>query len=143
MDYRLQRRFFFRICRVSAFVIALATSLTAAPAPAAEDSLTVGKPVIGKNADGSLEVFAVNADGELRHRRQKESNGDWSPWSHLGTGFLPGIAVARDAGGRMEVFAVNRTNQTLWRLRQRATNSADWSEWINLGGAIQAPVTIG
>lgn len=143
MDYRVQRRYFFRICRAFALVVVLATHLAAAPAPTTEDPSPVGKPVIGKNADGSLEVFAVNAQGELRHRWQKESNGDWSSWSHLGAGFLPGIAVANDAAGRMEVFAVNGTNQTLWRIRQRTTNSLDWSGWVNLGGAIRPPVAVG
>lgn len=118
--------------------------LMAAPAPNAEDNELVGKPVIGKNANGVLEVFEINAAGELRHRWQKESDGDWSSWSVLGDGFLPGLTVANDATGRMEVFVVNRTNKMLQCIRQRAANNLDWSNWKNLGGgAICPPVAVG
>lgn len=43
----------------------------------------------------------------------------------------------------MEVFAVNRTNQALWCIKQRTTNSIDWSDWMNLGGAVQPQVAVG
>src|SRR5689334_18748555 len=55
-----------------------------------------GKPVVGRNADGQLEVFAVGHDGLLRHRRQNPANGDWSAWLSLGGSVLPGIAVANN-----------------------------------------------
>ena len=49
----------------------------------AEEYPWTGQPVVGRNADGHLEVFRVDADGELRHRWQKFSNGSWSAWSSL------------------------------------------------------------
>jgi ligand-binding sensor domain-containing protein/signal transduction histidine kinase len=133
---------FFRVCGAAAFIaLASITHIPAASPP--PDASLVGKPVIGRNADGVLEVFVVNAAGELRHRWQKESNGDWSPWSRLGTGLLPGIAVATDKAGRMEVFAVDRQSQTLRYITQRTTNSLEWSEWMDLGGAIRPPIAVG
>jgi ligand-binding sensor domain-containing protein/signal transduction histidine kinase len=102
-----------------------------------------GPLAIGQNADGRLEIFRINAAGELRHRWQKELNGDWSQWSTLGGTFCRGIAVANDADGSLEVFAVERATQELKRIHQTAPNSPEWSEWTNLGGNCRAPVGVG
>jgi len=102
-----------------------------------------GPLMIGQNADGRLEIFRINAAGELRHRWQKEANGDWSQWSTLGGTFFRGIAVANDADGSLEVFAVDRATQELKHIRQTAPNSPEWSEWANLGGNCRAPVGVG
>jgi Histidine kinase-, DNA gyrase B-, and HSP90-like ATPase len=99
--------------------------------------------VLGKNADGYLEVFKVEADGALLHRWQKRASGDWSSWASLGGAVLPGIAVVTNADGRMEVFGVERASQTLGHVRQAGPNSVEWSGWKELGGAIQPPVTVG
>ncbi|MDB6021680.1 MAG: Two component regulator, sensor protein [Pedosphaera sp.] len=109
-------------------------------AAGAEAGSLIGAPVLGKNADGQLEVFKIEQDGQLHHRWQKPSNGDWSAWSSLGGSVWPGIAVATNADGQMEVFAVNRTNDSLMRIRQQSPNSHNWSEWKNLGGELQPPV---
>src|SRR3954469_12693572 len=109
---------------------------------AAENDPLAGKPVVGKNADGQLEVFKIDADGELRHRWQKESNGDWSSWSSLGGSLLPGMAIATNTSGQMQIFAVDRTNQTLRYIRQKSPNSRDWSEWTNHDGAIRPPLSV-
>ena len=139
-----KRHLFWIYGRVAPLAVGLCLRFIAdTTASAAEVDSLAGKPVVGKNADGVLEVFEVDARGELRHRWQKKSNGDWSSWSSLGTGFFPGLAVADDAAGRMDVFAVDRTNQTLECIQQRATNSLDWSDWTNLGGAIRPPVAVG
>ena len=79
--------------------------LLAGVADANEDAL-VGAPVAARNADGHLEVFKVDADGQVRHRWQKLSNGDWSAWSSLGGSFAPGIAVVSNAAAQLEIFAV-------------------------------------
>jgi hypothetical protein len=67
--------------------------LYSAAVRATENDSLIGKPVIGRNADGHLEVFKVDEDGELRHRWQKLSNGDWSAWSSLGGKFLPSRVI--------------------------------------------------
>src|SRR3954471_20655872 len=100
-----------------------------------------GKPVVGRNANGQLEVFMVGRDGVLRHRRQNPSDGDWSPWLSLGGDVLPGIAVANDTVGEMQIFAVDRAAGTLWKIGQEGPNSGIWSAWTNFGGSLRAPVT--
>jgi len=106
-------------------------------------SVGPGPLVVGQNADGRLEIFRINAAGELRHRWQKESNGDWSQWSTLGGTFFRGIAVANDTDGSLEVFAVDRATQELKHIRQTGANSPEWSDWANLGGSCRAPVSVG
>ncbi|HXT13608.1 MAG TPA: two-component regulator propeller domain-containing protein [Candidatus Angelobacter sp.] len=118
--------------------------LVAAEAPeSAGSSSLAGQPVLGRNANGVLEVFQVAADGQLRHRWQKPSNGDWSSWSTLGSGVSPGIAIANFADGRMAVFAEDSSNHTLRYICQRETNSLNWSDWTDLGGKIRAPLAAG
>jgi ligand-binding sensor domain-containing protein/signal transduction histidine kinase len=102
-----------------------------------------GPLVVGQNADGRLEIFRINAAGELRHRWQKDLNGDWSQWSILGGTFFRAIAVANDADSSLEVFAVDRATQELKHIRQTAPNSPGWSDWENLGGNCRAPVSVG
>jgi ligand-binding sensor domain-containing protein/signal transduction histidine kinase len=102
-----------------------------------------GKPVVGRNANGLLEIFEVDQRGELRHRWQKPASGDWSAWSTLGKSALPGIAVATNAAGAIHVFALDATNHTLKCLQQRSPNGLDWPDWTNLGGNFRPPVAAG
>jgi ligand-binding sensor domain-containing protein/signal transduction histidine kinase len=113
------------------------------PGVRADNEVQPGQPVVGRNADGRLEVFKIDADGELRHRWQKEANGDWSPWSGLGGSFFPGMALITNTNGEMQIFAVDRVGKALQCVRQKAPNSHDWSGWTNLGGAIQPPIAAG
>jgi ligand-binding sensor domain-containing protein/signal transduction histidine kinase len=120
-----------------------AADLPSTADPAAAQLTLVGKPVVGKNADGRLEVFKVDTDGEVRHRWQKASNGDWSSWSGLGGSFLPGIALATNSEGQLEVFALDQASHALWHAHQLAANSTDWSSWSSLGGSLRPPVALG
>jgi ligand-binding sensor domain-containing protein/signal transduction histidine kinase len=104
-------------------------------------SLT-GRPVVARNVDGQLELFEVDAAGEVRQRWQKRSSGDWSAWSGLGGSFLPGMAVADGADGRLQIFAVDRTTHALMCLCQCATNAVDWSGWLDLGGDVLPPLSV-
>jgi len=118
---------------------ALATALDGA----AEENPLVGKPVVGRNADGQLEIFKINEAGELMHRWQKQSTGDWSSWGSLGGSVLPGICVVNNAEGQMEVFAVERLSHSLAYTRQETTNGLDWSGWTSLGGTVNPPLAAG
>ncbi len=42
----------------------------------------------------------------------------------------------------MMVFGVDSSNHTLKYIFQRETNSVNWSDWMELGGAIRAPLTV-
>lgn len=98
---------------------------------------------VAKNADGQLEVFNVDQHGELRHRWQKPSTGDWSAWSSLGGSVLPDIAVANEADGRIEVFAIDNASQSLEFIEQQGPKARDWSGWRSLGGRLELPLAVG
>jgi ligand-binding sensor domain-containing protein/signal transduction histidine kinase len=112
-----------------------------ARAGAPEDSLA-GKPVVGQNANGELEVFKVDAAGQVRYRWRKPSNGDWSPWATLGGTFYPGMAVSRDTNGQLSVFAVERTTHALQYAHQTTSNGPVWTRWTSLGGEIRPALTV-
>ena len=74
-----------------------------------------GTPVLASNADGRLQVFAVNAGGGLSSRWQT-GNGDWVDWEDFeGTDLLDPCNALLDSSGRIEVIAATRTGLTLWR----------------------------
>lgn len=103
--------------------------------------MPASRPFVGRNAVGQLEVFSVDEHGELRHRWQKPSSGDWSAWSSLGGPVLPAVAVANDAAGRMEVFAIDRASHSLEVIEE--DNGHGWSEWRSLGGNVELPLAVG
>jgi ligand-binding sensor domain-containing protein/signal transduction histidine kinase len=108
----------------------------------ANESL-LGKPAVGKNADGHLEVFKVGGSGELLHRWQKLADGNWSSWCSLGGNLVPGLALTTNGDGTLEVFGVDRDSGALCLIRQAAPNSSEWSEWANMGGTLRPPVAVG
>lgn len=97
---------------------------------------------VALNADGRLELFQIDFDGEARHRWQRERNCDWSPWATLGGSFLPGVAVGLDAAGKLEVFAVDQEHQ-LECIRQTSPGGHEWSKWNDLGGILAPGVAVG
>ena len=113
---------------------------------ALKGELSGGAPVVGRNADGRLEVFA-EAPGttgpELAHIWQDPASATgWSGWGSLGTPpaqFLGSPAVGSNADGRLEAFARVGLMSTggLWHIWQTAPNNG-WSTWDNLGGGIGA-----
>jgi ligand-binding sensor domain-containing protein/signal transduction histidine kinase len=87
-------------------------------------------------------LFQIDFGGEVRHRWQRERNGDWSPWSTLRGSFLAGVAASLDADGQLEVFAVDQA-LNLNCIRQIARDGHEESKWNNLGGAVYPPVVTG
>jgi photosystem II stability/assembly factor-like uncharacterized protein len=90
--------------------------------------------LVGTNADGRLEVFAVSTGpGELEHIWQNTPGGGWSSWSSLGTlpgGFPVQLTIGRNADGRLELFNVGGGG--LWHNWQ-TTPGAGWAGWSSLG----------
>jgi len=79
-----------------------------------------GKPVIGRNADGRLDVFA-NAPGMLHHIWQTAPNNGWSqlykePAKHRAS------AIINNLDGRLELFAIT-PDGTLWHTWQTSANN--------------------
>lgn len=122
----------------------LNTKTFAAHSAAKDDPFSFSNLAVGTNADGRLEIFQVDRNGDLRHRWQGKSPHEWSSWSTLGTGFFPGVTVASDAHGRLMVFAVYRTSKVVRCDAQQEANSTAWSNWLELAGpAVQPPLAAG
>lgn len=89
---------------------------------------------VGKNLDGRLEVFGIGPDGATLDNRFQKADGTWSAWNEGQTGaFGPGGAatvpsVARNKDGRLEVFALDRGNNSIAHRWQTAANSG-WGPW--------------
>jgi ligand-binding sensor domain-containing protein/signal transduction histidine kinase len=128
--------------RFMAVLVGALAFLQAACAKTQADKF-IPQPVVGRNADGLLEVFKTDHDGELRHRWQKESDGDWSSWSSLGGSFQPGMTVANDVEERQVLFAIDRETGALQINTQKSRNSHDWSGWRDLEGELIPPVAVG
>lgn len=72
-----------------------------------------GKGWVGRDRDGRLEAFVVAPDGNVSDFFQRRPNGSFSGPSRLSGGPFTGTpAVAPNADGRLEIFALNaNTNQ--------------------------------
>jgi hypothetical protein len=99
----------------------------------------LGMPVVARNRDGRLEVFARSIGNNLTHLWQTEPNANaWSAWEDLGGGTLVGDpGVGSNADGRLEVF-VRATDGAVWHLWQTATVNITWSTWSRLGDPLAA-----
>jgi hypothetical protein len=70
-------------------------------------------------------------DNALWHMWQATAGGSFSPWNSLGGGLASAPAVARNADGRLEVFA-RGTDNGLWHMWQVAPGGS-FSPWNSLG----------
>jgi len=95
----------------------------------------IGRPLVQRNQDGRLEVFAIGLGGVL-NTCQLFSIGDWrDTWLSKGRPAanvrVNAHAVGRNADGRLEIFAIG-DDLALWQKWQVAPNDG-WSEWRTLG----------
>ena len=91
-------------------------------------------PVVARNQDGRLEVFARGTDNALWHIWQVAPNSTWSGWASLGGVMASKVVVDNNKDGRLEVF-VRGDDNALWHIWQTAPNNG-WSGWSSLGGII-------
>ncbi len=138
MSRAWHRRPRWNACYCQLFLVAALLSVVF-PSGAATGGTGLGQPVVGRNADGRLDVFKVDADGQLRVRWRK-TTGDWSSWIPLGGSCCPGIAVTTNADGQLLIFAVDQATQTLKYTEQQTPDTLGWSAWVNLGGHVRPPV---
>jgi hypothetical protein len=109
-------------------------------APRPDPGGNVAGPVAaGRSGDGRVEVFVIALNGSMWNIRQTRANGGWSGWNDLGSagggGFEDRPAVARNADGRLELFAKG-TDGVLWRRRQlQVSPTTGWSDWVSEGAA--------
>jgi hypothetical protein len=98
--------------------------------------------IVGKNADGRLEIFAVGENKALWQKWQVAPNNGWSAWRNLGTpdrdiSLTDQFTVGSNQDGRQEVFAVGDDGD-IWQIWQTGPNGG-WSTWGKLG---QPPVGV-
>jgi len=127
--------------RIIIFGLLVLAQIGASNSFSAENGHPAG-PLVGKNADGRLELFSINELGELRHRWQKRAAGDWSSWSSLGRELQPGFALNNATEGRQVLFALDRADGSMKWIHQVTTNSLEWSEWSDLGGSFRPPLAV-
>ncbi len=92
------------------------------------------RPSVARNADGRLEVFALDSVGALWHTWQTSPGDGWFHWPPLGRplgGASKGLAVTQNADRRLEVFTIGNDG-AVWHIWQVAANSS-WSRWASLG----------
>jgi astacin len=102
-----------------------------------------GDPVVGRDADGMLEVFFVGNDSsqQIYYARQTSSS------SHTLDMFVPlggygspnrKLTVGQNADNRLEVFVLASNNQLYYRWQKTASNKSQWNDdgWVPLGGPL-------
>jgi hypothetical protein len=94
-----------------------------------------GSVVVGRDADGRLEIFAQATDTQLYHKWQLSVGGAWSGWEAFGPASWP--TVAANADGRLELVAIRGTKLVhRWQLAPNGT----WSDWYTQpDGSVQSP----
>ena len=103
------------------------------------DVVGLGQIAVGSNADGRLELFALDTSAGLAwHNWQNSPSGsqDWHGWERLfDAAGLGRIAVGSNADGRLELFALDTSAGLIWHVWQNnPSGSQDWSGWERLGG---------
>src|SRR5262249_44107794 len=92
---------------------------------------------VGRNADGRLELFAIDAlTYAVEHKAQLRPNSSFNQvWSEDLDGatrvLAKGITVGNEADGRLEVFAVDAVTQRVLRQAEVRPNSSFSRQWIN------------
>lgn len=99
-------------------------------------SVRITAHVVGRNADGRQEIFAIGDDNALWQKWQVTPNGGWSEWKAGGrpardTSLTGQFTVGKNRDGRQEVFAIG-SDGNAWQMWQTAPNGG-WSDWAKLG----------
>ena len=101
------------------------------------------RPAVAQNADGSLEVFVVNAnDNNLYHRWQTapSSSSQWSDdRAPLGGPLAVDPVIAQNANRGLEVFMI-RADYNLYHRWQTAPNTPNRSHWSDDWAPLGQPV---
>jgi hypothetical protein len=97
---------------------------------------------VAHNADGRLELFALDAKGGLWHCWQQGARGGpWGTWARIWGANLRDLAVATNALGCIEVFGPGRGDfdpgPRFYRVAQVAPNGG-WDRLLPLGNATGA-----
>ena len=84
----------------------------------------VSRVSVGQNADGRLELFFLDANGEIYHMWQVTPGGTWSGIAAM-SGFAKQLVVGRNQDGRLDIIYTGPDN-AIYQICQTAPNSG-WS----------------
>jgi hypothetical protein len=92
-------------------------------------------PVVGRNADGRLEVFTVDNNFKVEHAYQTVPGDGWNTFTSLDGAVQGATTVVSNTDGRLELFDQGTSNviQHSWQMMPNAS----WSAWFSLGGTAQ------
>jgi hypothetical protein len=92
-----------------------------------------------QNADGSLSIFGMDAVDNLWMATEAAPGVAWSSWKmlpKLAAGVQPGLAVAENLNGRIDVFVLDGSaHPALWRIGQTLQNGWE-AKWSRLGAPL-------
>jgi C1A family cysteine protease len=97
------------------------------------DADTLTTVDVGRNQDGRLEVFGVNAAGNIFHTWQTKPNNGWyGSWAELYTNNdnLVTLDVGRNQDGRLEVFGISAAGNIFhtWQTKPNNGWNGSWAE---------------
>jgi GH25 family lysozyme M1 (1,4-beta-N-acetylmuramidase) len=102
------------------------------PPPTAYSSVNGG--CIAMNTDGRLEIFGVQGT-TAKHEYQSGPNGSWGALSSMtGISTIPNVAIGRNSDGRLEAFAYNTANGTVYHQYQNNPGGA-FTSWFQMGSS--------
>jgi hypothetical protein len=90
-------------------------------------------PVVGRNADGRLEVFTVDSTNKVEHAYQTVPGDGWTTsFTSLDGAVSAATTVVSNTDGRLELFdqGTSIDIQHSWQMMP----NAGWSAWFSLGG---------
>jgi acylphosphatase len=93
-----------------------------------------GTPMVARNMDGRLEIFARGSDGNIWHNWESCVGCGWNGWVALQSGhsFKGDPVVGINSDGTLEAFALGNDGN-IWHNKQNcAACSTSWSGWTAL-----------
>lgn len=98
--------------------------------------------IVSAQEDGRLVLFAVGQDQQIYHkfhmpRGELPTADGFTFWSSMGGTFMGGPSVARDATGRLAVYA-RGADRAIWLKSQVDPNGQTWTPWTSLGGQLSS-----
>lgn len=104
-------------------------------------ALTGADPVVGRNANGQLEIFLLGTDGALYHVQTTSNGADgWKPAVKFGGGGARDVTMTTTPDGRHTVFHTNTAAQA-WLIQQTSPNGS-WSAFTNPAGGVTGPLAV-
>jgi hypothetical protein len=85
------------------------------------------------NADGRLALFSRTSGGTVRFQQQVAVNSGWTAMASFDGAGSPDMEVAREADGRLGVFALGGGDRAVYYRTQTSAGATTFTAWTNLG----------